>query len=321
MLERINGACGCLLTFHRAAASAAWAGLPNREFYLDAGFLEQLLDTLRARRWDVVTMEEAVRRTAEGDGGRFVNFSVDDVYRDTHEIVVPIFERAGVPVTLFVTTGIPDGTFCLWGAGLETMLAEHTMLAVPDDTGSTMLMLRNAAERRQAFAVLQSAWEKAGPEPIYRQSCALNGYDPMELHNRHAITWDMLKSLRQNRHVEIGAHTVRHPHVAALSPSDALSEIAGSRARLETELGIEVRHFAFPFGRAADCGPRDFALAREAGFVSSATTRKGLLRAGKNFDPFALPRNTLNGAHRRAEQAAFHLSGLGGLAGRLLQAS
>ena len=317
----MNGTCGCLLTFHRAAASAAWADLPNREFYLDAGFLERLLETLRARRWDVVTMEEAVRRTARGDGSRFVNISVDDVYRDTHEIVVPIFQRAGVPVTLFVTTGIPDGTFCLWGAGLETMLAELTMLAVPDGAGSTMLHLHNAAARRSAFAVLQSAWEKTEAEPIYRQLCALNGYDPTELHNRHAISWEMLKFLRHNPCVEIGAHTVRHPHVAALSPSDALSEIAGSRARLQAELGIEVRHFAFPFGRAADCGPRDFALVREAGFVSSATTRKGLLRAGKGFDPFALPRNTLNGAHRRTGQASFHLSGLSGLAGRLLRAS
>jgi hypothetical protein len=39
-------------------------------------------------------------------------------------------------------------------------------------------------------------------------------------------------------------------------------------------LGINVRHFAFPCGRSADCGPRDFELAREAVFARAATSRK-----------------------------------------------
>jgi peptidoglycan/xylan/chitin deacetylase (PgdA/CDA1 family) len=320
-MERLNGVCGCLLTFHRAASSADWPHLPNREFYLDALFLEQLLDTFGVRHWDVVTMEEAVRRTAQGTNRRFVNISVDDTYRDTYEIVVPIFQRAGVPVTLFVTTGMPDDTLCLWEAGLETILAENTTLAVPDGAGSTVLQLQNASQRREAFTMLRATWEKMHPEQIYYQLCALNGYDPAELRARHAISWQMLKSLRHNPFVELGAHTMRHPHVSTLSETDALFEIKGSRTRLEAKLGVEIRHFAFPFGRAADCGPRDFALAREAGFTSAATTRKGLLRQSKAFDPYALPRNTLNGAHRRTEQAALHLSGLSGLASRLVQAA
>ena len=86
--------------------------------------------------------------------------------------------------------------------------------------------------------------------------------------------------------------------------------------RLEERLDIDVHHFAFPYGRAGDCGPRDFALAGKAGYRSASTTRKGLLRAGA--DPLHLPRNTLNGRHQQMHHAELHLTGMSGLAARVL---
>jgi len=319
LLERLNGAQGCLLMFHRAVAAENWARLPNREFHLDAAFLTRMLDRLREDGWDIVSMSEAVSRGKEGRGSRFVNVSVDDVYRDSYETIVPVFRQAGVPVTLFVTTGIPDGTMELWEAGLETILLERDTVLLPDGAGSTPLNLRNATHRRQVFSILRSKWEHIGAEPVYHQFCALNGYDPAALRMRHAIDWDMLANLSRDPCAEIGAHTVNHPHLASLTTSRAIEEIAGCRQRLEAKLGITVQHFAFPFGRAGDCGPREARLAQEAGFHSAATTRRGLLPRGRAFDPFTLPRNTINGSHRRTSQMHFHLSGLSGLSSRLLR--
>jgi hypothetical protein len=89
----------------------------------------------------------------------------------------------------------------------------------------------------------------------------------------------------------------------------------GSRDRLMERLGIDCRHFAFPYGRSADCGPRDFEIARASGFASAATTRKGLMRSGQ--DAFDLPRNTINGAHRSLATMELHLTGLTGAAARM----
>ena len=305
--------------FHRAVASEGWARLPNREFYLDAAFLERMLDYLHEDGWDVVSMSEAVSRAQGGCRSRFVNLSVDDVYRDSFDTIVPIFRRAGAPVTLFVTTGIPDGTMELWQAGLETILLESEVVLVPDGAGSVVLNLQSAKHRRHVFSVLQSKWEQAEPEPVYRKFCALNRYDPAALRLRHAIDWDMLASLSRDPCVEIGAHTQSHPHLASVATPVATAEIAGSRQRLEAKLGIAVNHFAFPFGRAEDCGPREACLARDAGFLSAATTRRGLVSRGRSLDPYTLPRNNLNGAHRNTRQLKFHLSGLSGLTNRLVR--
>lgn len=127
--DRVWGPRGCCLTFHRAAPSADWDLLPNRDFYLDVGFLDHLLGYLRSQGWDIVTVSEALSRAAgRGAHRRYVNFSIDDCYRDTFELVAPVFRRHNVPVTLYVTTGIPDGTLPLWSAGLEdTLLHIATM--------------------------------------------------------------------------------------------------------------------------------------------------------------------------------------------------
>ncbi len=308
------GPRGCLLTFHRGAAAARWETLPNREFYVDLDFLDRFLAYLRQNDWAVVTLDEALQRAERGGAaGRYVNFSIDDGYRDTFEQVVPVFRRHGVPVTLFVTTGIPDGTLPLWAAGLEDALMNRDRVLLEDGVSDTT----NAEARRAAFARTASAWNAAGVAGRYAAFCDRNDIDIEAMHWKHAISWDMLKILRDDPLIEIGAHTVSHARIASLDGSSALAELRNGRKRLMARLGIPVYHFAFPYGRAGDCGPRDFALAREAGYRSAATTRKGLV--GRGQDAYCLPRNTLNGGHRDLALMELHLSGVTGMAARLLR--
>lgn len=306
----LTGARGCLFALHRCAPAADWAALPNRGFYMDADYLDTLLGYLARTGWAVVTMEDGLARAAEGRG-RWVNFSVDDGYRDTVERIVPIFRRRRAPVTLFITTGIPDGTLPVWQAGLETIIAEQARLLMPEGSRP----VQTAAEKRRAYAEISAAWDRDSGAH-YQDFCVRHGYDRALLRERHAITWSMLETVRDDPFVEIGAHTISHPHVAALPPDQAAHEISGSGARIRERLGVPCRHFAFPFGQRVDCGDRDSALAQASGFASAATTQKGLLRPG--VDPFRVPRNILNGQHRNTLLAEAHLLGVTGMAARML---
>ena len=103
------------------------ANAPKPGFLSRYQLLGRLLTYLTQHNWDVVTVDEALRRSGcEQDRSRYINFSIDDCYRDTFELVVPLFRRHGVPVTLFVATGIPDGTLTLWSAGLEEALRQQS---------------------------------------------------------------------------------------------------------------------------------------------------------------------------------------------------
>ncbi|WP_018265638.1 polysaccharide deacetylase family protein [Methylosinus sp. LW4] len=313
LLDRARGARGCLLTFHRAAPSALWERLPNRNFYLDLAYLDRLLAYLKAQRWSIVTMEEAIERAAaDRPGDRFVNFSVDDCYRDAFEEIVPLFRAQGAPVTLFVTTGIPDGTMSLWHAGLEDIILSKDHIIHDGRT----IEVGTAQEKRAAYATIESAWEGPRADALYSAFCAESGFNERRLREKHAISWDMLESLARDPLVEIGAHTVDHPRVSALGEAEALAELESCRRRLRERLGREIRHFAFPFGRAADAGERDFALAHRAGFSSAATTRKGVMRRRSNV--FSLPRNTINGGAKSLAMAEMHLTGASGVVARML---
>jgi peptidoglycan/xylan/chitin deacetylase (PgdA/CDA1 family) len=310
---RLMGPRGCLLTFHRAASPADWEKLPNRDFYIDIAFLDKFLGYLLTHGWDVVTVGEALRRSANADDrSRYVNFSVDDCYRDTFELVVPVFRRHNVPVTLFVTTGIPDGELPLWAAGLEDALLGRDRVAIDDQ----IIELSTSETRRAAFQRIAVSWDGPDAGSHYAKFCASNGIDINAMHWKHAISWEMLEALSGDPLVEIGAHTVNHARISSLAPDAAMVELAGARTRLNDRLSMNVQHFAFPYGRSSDCGARDFELARQAGFLSAATTRKGLVRHGQNR--FSLPRNTMNGHHRNLAAMEMHLTGFTGTAARIV---
>ena len=311
--DALLGSRGCLFTFHRVARSEDWEALPNRDFYLDLTFLDQLLSYLARTGWQVVTIEEALARAARGRAGdRYVNFSIDDCYRDAYEEIIPLFRRHFVPVTLFVTTGIPDGTMPMWCIGLEDTLLRRNRVLVD----GTPIEILTSDAKRAAYARISATWDGPQAGAYYNRFCRENGVDAAALHRKHAMSWDMLEAVRKDPLVEIGSHTVSHARISSLSSSDAFAELHDSRERLRSKLGVAARHFAFPYGRSGDCGARDFAIAKQAGYASAATTRKGIVRAGQ--DAMSLPRNTLNGAHRNLTMIELHLTGVTGAAARVL---
>ena len=68
--------------------------------------------------------------------------------------------------------------------------------------------------------------------------------------------------------------------------------------------------FAYPYGDALSCGPRDFALIADAGFTVAVTTRKGLLAPRHATALTALPRLSLNGSYQKLRHVETLLSGV-----------
>ncbi len=77
----------------------------------------------------------------------------------------------------------------------------------------------------------------------------------------------------------IGAHTVTHPILAKLEPSDVRKEISGSKQFLESILEEEINLFAYPNGRPdLDFQMKDAAIVKELGFKAAVTTAWGVAR-------------------------------------------
>ncbi|MDB5875523.1 MAG: polysaccharide deacetylase family protein [Ramlibacter sp.] len=84
---------------------------------------------------------------------------------------------------------------------------------------------------------------------------------------------------------EVGAHTRNHVDLLQASDATAREEIIGCRRDLEQQLGVEVRHFCYPYGFHR---PEHAAMVREAGYATATTTQRARTQASD--DMFELPR-------------------------------
>jgi peptidoglycan/xylan/chitin deacetylase (PgdA/CDA1 family) len=122
--------------------------------------------------------------------------------------------------------------------------------------------------------------------------------------------WGEIAGLAGDPLCTIGAHTIHHFALARLEPERARFELEESARIIELETGRRPRHFAFPYGYPAAAGPRDFALAREAGFASAVTTRHGVVYAAHRDHLHALPRISVNGRFQAVRHVSTMLSGV-----------
>jgi peptidoglycan/xylan/chitin deacetylase (PgdA/CDA1 family) len=96
------------------------------------------------------------------------------------------------------------------------------------------------------------------------------------------MTWDELRGLAE-RGVEIGSHTLTHPHLPRLSDAELGRELSESRERVEGELGRSCAFLAYPFGEQ---DARVRAAAHRAGYRAAFALRS----RPRPIDLFAVPR-------------------------------
>ena len=96
-----------------------------------------------------------------------------------------------------------------------------------------------------------------------------------------------LRQLRSAQ-VEIGSHTVSHPRLSHLGATEAMREIADSKAALEESLGAAVDFFAYPYG---DYNPAVRDAVERAGYQAAVTCSRGLANTAPN--PFEIPRKAI----------------------------
>lgn len=93
------------------------------------------------------------------------------------------------------------------------------------------------------------------------------------------MTWDDLHTL-VNLHMEIGDHTMNHPHLTKINPKKLNEELVQSRDELENTLHLTVSDFAYPYG---DYNAVVTNAVKEAGYTSGRTSNYGIYNDFKDI--------------------------------------
>lgn len=80
--------------------------------------------------------------------------------------------------------------------------------------------------------------------------------------------------------MDVGSHTQTHANLKELPDDAARRQIGLSKDELQQVLGVEVRHFCYPYGWFT---PEHVNMVREAGYVTATTTHRGRAQAGEDL--------------------------------------
>ncbi len=305
---------GAVLMFHHVRPAAPDGFAPNGLLEITPGFLDAVLVHLAERGYEVVTMDDLLERLRSGTRSArpVAVLTFDDGYRDNREHALPVLERHGAPATFYITTGFADRTARFWWAELEAAIRNADRIALTIAGEVLDLPARNAVEKTAAWEAIY--WRlRRGPEQALLDTVARlgadHGVDGRALVAAACMDWDELVTFADHPLVTIGAHTLTHPMLAKHADADVRRELQDGRLQLEGRLGRPVRHLAYPVGDPTSAGPREFALAREAGYASAVTTRPGVVFPEHRDHPTALPRLSVNGNHQSVRSLDVLLSG------------
>ena len=215
------------------------------------------------RFYKPMTLSQLVQHVFEsGDVPKnAIVITVDDGYRDFHDVAWPILKEFNVPATLFVTTGFVNGDLWLWPDQVSWLFSRapelDTTVAVGYIELSTPSVHANRRETWQSLVdYLLSIPDNDKHRAIQQLADAWSLHLPKLAPDDYAAcSWGQLREM-EAAGIEIGGHTVTHPSLGRVDQARAWQEIQGCLDMLNEQLGARDRTFCYPNGE-----PSDFSIA------------------------------------------------------------
>jgi len=314
LMRPLVGGAGVILALRHVKPARFDPFQPNRHREVEPSFLDDVIQILRRKRIDIVSLDEMHRRLTERDfRRRFACLTFDGGYRDTKIWAGPILKKYSAPFALFVPTSFPDGIGEMWWLALEQVVARMNRIGLTIDGEDRWFDCGTIEDKQNTFEFLHR-WLRGLPADesmrmAMRDLAARYHVDMASIRDQMCLSWAELAELAADPLITIGAHTVNHVILQKVSGSVARSELQMSRSVIEAALGVRPGHFAYPEGDRDAAGPREFKMAAELGYKTAVTGRPGMLFAGHRQHLHALPRISLSGDYQQMRYVSVMLSG------------
>ncbi|MDV6224792.1 polysaccharide deacetylase family protein [Nitratireductor aquimarinus] len=288
---------------------------PNAWLSITPAFLEEAINAARTQGLTPIALEDLPERLAdESDTRRYVSFTLDDGYRDNARFAAPVFQRHGIPYTIFITSGFVERSRSIWWKTAQeiTMRCETVDLArigIDGRVSAGTRMAKIALFDRLSDLVTEAQDEDAAIA-LLDDLAQAHGVNPLEITERLTMSAEELADLAGDPLARFGAHTLTHANLRKVDDARLHQELSASASKLRGYVGVSPTTFAYPYGYPSAVGAREIAAVEQAGFAAAVTTQPGLLSPGARDALAALPRVSLNGFYQRRRYVEALLSGL-----------
>jgi CelD/BcsL family acetyltransferase involved in cellulose biosynthesis/peptidoglycan/xylan/chitin deacetylase (PgdA/CDA1 family) len=292
-----------ILCYHRVGTGGVplYSGLEPEIFERQMRFLR--------KHYRTVSFDTLVDELARGGPpGQSVAVTFDDGYRDVYRHAFPVLQKYQIPATIYLTAEAIKTNSVAWydRIFLALKVAPSDKLDLILDRPRRFLLPTPVARLRAAEEII--SFLRTLPNEECEQFCTnLEKLVPLpaeELADR-MLTWPQIQEMQRSG-ISFGSHTLTHPAVSRLKPSELVRELCQSKADLEDRLHAEVKDFAYPFGKPADY-QNTMEVVERSGYRSASTTNWGINTPGAN--PYELFRVSI-GEERRLSMFALRLAQL-----------
>ena len=287
---------GHILMLHRVVPESKSQRIHNhKSLEITPEYLEQLIMFFKKRNYHFCSLNDLDSITANTNNlKKFVIFTLDDGYVDNYEFAWPVFKKHNIPFTIYVATGLPDGTAILWWYLLEDLIVKIKQLDFNFESKAYKLANESIRQKESNFNLIRSLLTAAMDGnradrikeffeqfeiPVYETTKAMS------------LSWSQIAELSNDPLVTIGAHTVNHFPLRVLSDSESRFEIIESGKRIESQIKKSVEHFCYPIG---SYGPREVSILNGSVYKTATTIQMANLMAENLRHPFTLPRIMIN---------------------------
>lgn len=249
--------------------------------FLNPATFESRIGWLKKHNFNVFTLDDALARLKSGDcPEKSVAITIDDGFRSVMDMAVPILNRYGLPVTVYVTTYYAEKESPIFRLVIQYMdwktevdEAEKTKIY----TELTGGQIKHSSSKHTPMWKLIDYGEKELTE-AERVSLSLQVSDRLKVDYKTIEQTGMMTLLTKDDiarlsgdGIDIQLHT--HRHCLPVSAAGAGREISQNRDFLEPIVGRSLNHFCYPSGIWEHA---HWAPLQELGIVSATTCDPGL---------------------------------------------
>lgn len=306
---------GAIFTLHHVRPYQPKSFEPNRHLEISPEFLDSAIVRLKAEGIEFVSLQEVPQRLSAADANRrrFVTFTLDDGNNNNFEHALPVFERHGVPFTVFIAKGLSEATHSMWWETLAVLIGGLDRVAFDFGSGMRQFSLIGGEAKQWAFdrfAAYIHRGDEAGAVAAVDRLAREHGIEPLDIVRSLIMDRSRLEQLAAHPLATLGAHTVSHRAMARLDDAAAQSEIDQSILYIKDITGTSPAAIAYPYGTRATVSNRDALLAEECRLSIGVTTQPGTIDAATGSRQMLLPRISLNGFYQKPRYAAALASGI-----------
>lgn len=278
-------------------------------------YMEKVISYFKNNDIDIVSLDEFYKRlTGKGKSKRFVTFTFDDGYLDNLTHALPVFEKYDAPFSVFVCTGYLDKTAFLWWYLLEEIIFKQNRVKFCYNNQEYHLKTETEEEKRAAFGKMKTLILECTSLYDYNALMQLILKDsqvvPFALNDKLILSLEQTKELSDHPLVTLGAHTLSHMALSAMSEEDVYKEIQESMVRLKEITGKKIDYFAYPYGTTVEAGEREFEIASKCNLKMAFTTQRKNISRKQSQNLFSIPRVGIN-PRMDIDHVDLYMSGFG----------